>query len=89
MLEEHGHTAGCLERSRVCERRPVAVARRSEECQARFEALLRAPGDARVARADARANEHLARRVQDGVEAAAVAAPRAAAALPSGAVAAP
>eukprot|EP00969_Alexandrium_andersonii_P246233 10881143-Alexandrium_andersonii.AAC.1 len=69
MLEEHGYTAGCLKRSRARERRPAAGTRCSEECRARFEALLRASGEASMARADARINEHLSRRVQDGVEA--------------------
>eukprot|EP00969_Alexandrium_andersonii_P300744 13295370-Alexandrium_andersonii.AAC.1 len=62
MLEERGYAAGCSKRSRVRERRPVAGARHSEERRARFEALLRASGDASVARADARADEHLTRR---------------------------
>eukprot|EP00969_Alexandrium_andersonii_P302874 13388495-Alexandrium_andersonii.AAC.1 len=61
MLEGHGYAAGCLKCSRVRERRPTAGARRSEECRARFEGLLRALGDASVARADERVNEHLAR----------------------------
>eukprot|EP00969_Alexandrium_andersonii_P303305 13408212-Alexandrium_andersonii.AAC.1 len=61
MLEEHGYAAGCLKRSRVRERRPAAGARHSEERRARFEGLLRALGDASMARADERVNEHLAR----------------------------
>eukprot|EP00969_Alexandrium_andersonii_P009240 404673-Alexandrium_andersonii.AAC.1 len=73
MLEEHGYAAGCLKCSRVREQRPAAGTRHWEERRARFEALLRASGDASVARADARANEHLARRVQEGAEAAAAA----------------
>eukprot|EP00969_Alexandrium_andersonii_P143616 6350191-Alexandrium_andersonii.AAC.1 len=64
MLEEHGYAAGCLKCSRVHERRPAAGTRRSEECRARFESLLRAAGDASVARADERVNERLAREVQ-------------------------
>eukprot|EP00969_Alexandrium_andersonii_P239869 10589814-Alexandrium_andersonii.AAC.1 len=31
VLEEHGHTAGCLKRNRVRERWPAAGTRRSEE----------------------------------------------------------
>eukprot|EP00969_Alexandrium_andersonii_P270177 11942627-Alexandrium_andersonii.AAC.1 len=62
-----------LKRNRVWERRPAAGARRSEECRARFETLLRSIGGASAARADARINEHLAQRVQASVEA--VAAP--------------
>eukprot|EP00969_Alexandrium_andersonii_P175506 7761067-Alexandrium_andersonii.AAC.1 len=61
MLEEHGYAAGCLKCSRVRERRPAAGTRRSEECRARFEGILRAAGDANVARADERINERLAR----------------------------
>eukprot|EP00969_Alexandrium_andersonii_P215680 9526524-Alexandrium_andersonii.AAC.1 len=61
MREEHGYTAGCLKRSRARERRPAVGARHSEERHARFESLLRAAGDASVARADERINEHLAR----------------------------
>eukprot|EP00969_Alexandrium_andersonii_P358453 15451031-Alexandrium_andersonii.AAC.1 len=76
MLEERGCTAGCLKRSRVRERRPAGGARRSEGCRARLEVLLRAAGDASIARADARINEHLSRRVQVGVEAAAAVAPQ-------------
>eukprot|EP00969_Alexandrium_andersonii_P198406 8762665-Alexandrium_andersonii.AAC.1 len=34
-----------------------------------FGALVRASGDASMARADARANEHLARNLQEGAEA--------------------
>eukprot|EP00969_Alexandrium_andersonii_P005216 227029-Alexandrium_andersonii.AAC.1 len=49
MLEEHGDTAGCVKCSRVRERRPAAGARRSGECRARFEGLLRALGDASMA----------------------------------------
>eukprot|EP00969_Alexandrium_andersonii_P210890 9313923-Alexandrium_andersonii.AAC.1 len=71
MLEEHGYTAGCLKRSREREHRPVAGTRRSEECRARFGALLRASGDASAARADARANEYLTRRAQENAEASA------------------
>eukprot|EP00969_Alexandrium_andersonii_P202014 8926528-Alexandrium_andersonii.AAC.1 len=70
MLEEHGHTAVCLKRDRVRERRPAAGTRHSEECRARFETLLRSIGDASMARANARINEHLAQRVQASVEAA-------------------
>eukprot|EP00969_Alexandrium_andersonii_P210843 9312288-Alexandrium_andersonii.AAC.1 len=66
MLEEHGYTAGCLRCSRARRRRPGAGVRRSEECRARFEPLLRASGGASMARADERINEHLARQVQDG-----------------------
>eukprot|EP00969_Alexandrium_andersonii_P121592 5375346-Alexandrium_andersonii.AAC.1 len=64
MLEEHGHAAGCLKCSRLREHRPAAGARHSEERRARFQALFRASGDASTARADDRANEYLARRVQ-------------------------
>eukprot|EP00969_Alexandrium_andersonii_P098988 4367366-Alexandrium_andersonii.AAC.1 len=64
MLEEHGYTAGCLKCTRVRERRPAAGARHSEECRARFEALLRSLGDASMARADERVNEYLAQRLQ-------------------------
>eukprot|EP00969_Alexandrium_andersonii_P082237 3624634-Alexandrium_andersonii.AAC.1 len=60
MLEEHGYTAGFLKRARARERRPAAGTRHSGERRARFEALLRASGDASMARADARANENLA-----------------------------
>eukprot|EP00969_Alexandrium_andersonii_P106670 4705836-Alexandrium_andersonii.AAC.1 len=61
MLEEHGYAAGCLKRSRVRERRPIAGARRSEERRARFENLLRATCDASMARADERVDEYPAR----------------------------
>eukprot|EP00969_Alexandrium_andersonii_P025403 1109825-Alexandrium_andersonii.AAC.1 len=61
MLEEHGYTAGCLKCSRARERRPAAGTRRSEERRARFESLLRAAGEASMARADERVNERLAR----------------------------
>eukprot|EP00969_Alexandrium_andersonii_P121684 5380010-Alexandrium_andersonii.AAC.1 len=61
MLEEHGYTAGCLKCSRARGRRPAAGARHSEERRARFEGLLRMLGDASMARADERVNEHLAR----------------------------
>eukprot|EP00969_Alexandrium_andersonii_P217438 9604511-Alexandrium_andersonii.AAC.1 len=63
MLEEHGYTAGCLKCSRVREQRPATGTRHSGECRARFETLLRALrlGDASMARADDRVNEHLAR----------------------------
>eukprot|EP00969_Alexandrium_andersonii_P242048 10689990-Alexandrium_andersonii.AAC.1 len=61
MLEEHGYTAGCLKCSRARERRPAAGARHSEERRSRFEGVLRASGDASVARADERVNESLAR----------------------------
>eukprot|EP00969_Alexandrium_andersonii_P192105 8485307-Alexandrium_andersonii.AAC.1 len=61
MLEEHCYTAGCLKCSRVRERWPAAGTHYSEECRARFEGLLRALGDANMARADERVNEHLAR----------------------------
>eukprot|EP00969_Alexandrium_andersonii_P148541 6565833-Alexandrium_andersonii.AAC.1 len=71
MLEEHGCTAGCLKRTRAREHRPAAGARHSEECRARFEALLRASGNASMARADARANEYQARCAQEGAEGAA------------------
>eukprot|EP00969_Alexandrium_andersonii_P120958 5346897-Alexandrium_andersonii.AAC.1 len=64
MLEEHGYTAGSLKCTRVRERRPAAGTRRSEECRMRFEALLRSLGDASMARADERINEHLAQRLQ-------------------------
>eukprot|EP00969_Alexandrium_andersonii_P323341 14286050-Alexandrium_andersonii.AAC.1 len=76
MLEEHGYTAGCLKCSRVRERRPAAGIRHSEERRARFEGLLRAAGDACMARADERVNERLAREVQSRAEAAAAVAPR-------------
>eukprot|EP00969_Alexandrium_andersonii_P019265 841320-Alexandrium_andersonii.AAC.1 len=71
-----GCTAGRLKCSRVRERRPAVGARRSEECRARFEGLLRSLSDASMARADERVNEHLARQVQTRVEAEASAAPR-------------
>eukprot|EP00969_Alexandrium_andersonii_P014737 644230-Alexandrium_andersonii.AAC.1 len=61
MLEEHGYTAGCLKCSRVRERRPAAGTRHSEECRSQFKSVLRAAGDASVARADERVNERLAR----------------------------
>eukprot|EP00969_Alexandrium_andersonii_P111841 4939513-Alexandrium_andersonii.AAC.1 len=73
MLEEHGYAAGCLKCSRVRERRPAAGTRHWEECRARLEGLIRALGDASVARADERVIEHLARQVQTQVEAAAAA----------------
>eukprot|EP00969_Alexandrium_andersonii_P142347 6293821-Alexandrium_andersonii.AAC.1 len=73
MMEEHGYTAGCLKCNRVRERRLAAGTRRSEECRARFETLLRSTGDASMARAGARIYEHLAQRAQASVEA--VAAP--------------
>eukprot|EP00969_Alexandrium_andersonii_P121551 5373560-Alexandrium_andersonii.AAC.1 len=75
MLEEHGYTAGCLKCNRVRERRPAAGTRRSEERRARFETLLRSIGDASMARADARINEHLAQRARASVEAAAAPVP--------------
>eukprot|EP00969_Alexandrium_andersonii_P234051 10334054-Alexandrium_andersonii.AAC.1 len=62
MLEKHGHTADCLKRNRVRERRPAAGTRHSEERRARFETLLRSIGDASMAWADVRINEHLAQR---------------------------
>eukprot|EP00969_Alexandrium_andersonii_P121036 5349850-Alexandrium_andersonii.AAC.1 len=89
VLEEHGYTAGCLKRSRLRGRRPATGARHSEERRARFEALRGASGDASAARADARINEHVAKRVQDGVEAPAAVAPRAGAASSSGVAPAP
>eukprot|EP00969_Alexandrium_andersonii_P315239 13926757-Alexandrium_andersonii.AAC.1 len=61
MLEEHGYAAICLKCSRVREQRPAAGARRSEECRTWFESLLRAAGDASMARADEHVNERLAR----------------------------
>eukprot|EP00969_Alexandrium_andersonii_P177457 7847019-Alexandrium_andersonii.AAC.1 len=61
MLEEHGYAAGRLKRSRARERRSAAGARRSEERRARFESLLRAAGDASMARADGSVNQRLAR----------------------------
>eukprot|EP00969_Alexandrium_andersonii_P235642 10403819-Alexandrium_andersonii.AAC.1 len=61
MLEEHGYTAGCLKCGRVRERRPAAGTRQSDECRARVEGLLRALGDASMACAEERVNEHLAR----------------------------
>eukprot|EP00969_Alexandrium_andersonii_P273285 12078565-Alexandrium_andersonii.AAC.1 len=61
MLEEHGYTAVRLKCSGVREHRPAAGTRHSEERRACFEALLMASGGASVARADARANEYLAR----------------------------
>eukprot|EP00969_Alexandrium_andersonii_P107179 4727521-Alexandrium_andersonii.AAC.1 len=75
MLEERGCAAGCLKCSRVRERWPAAGTRHSEERRARFEGLLRAMGDANMARADERVNEHLARQVQNRVEAGAAVAP--------------
>eukprot|EP00969_Alexandrium_andersonii_P036400 1595429-Alexandrium_andersonii.AAC.1 len=60
MLEEHGYTANCPKCSRVRTQRPAAVTRHSEECRARFEAILRANNDPSMARADQRANEYLA-----------------------------
>eukprot|EP00969_Alexandrium_andersonii_P070261 3101174-Alexandrium_andersonii.AAC.1 len=60
MLEAHGYTAGCLRCSRVRERRPSAGVRHSEDGRARFETLLRASGDASMARADERINEYVA-----------------------------
>eukprot|EP00969_Alexandrium_andersonii_P024800 1082868-Alexandrium_andersonii.AAC.1 len=62
MLEERASSAGCLKRNRVRERWPAAGTRRSEERRARFEAILRSIGDASVARAHERLNEHLAQR---------------------------
>eukprot|EP00969_Alexandrium_andersonii_P255722 11303768-Alexandrium_andersonii.AAC.1 len=76
MLEEYGYAAGCLKCRRARGRRLAAGARRSEERRARFEGLLRAAGDASMARADERADERLAREVQSQVEAAAAVAPR-------------
>eukprot|EP00969_Alexandrium_andersonii_P098128 4332148-Alexandrium_andersonii.AAC.1 len=76
MLEEHGYAAGRLERNRVREWRPAAGTRRSEERRVRFETVLRSIGGASMARAGARANEHLAQRAQANVEAAAVPVPR-------------
>eukprot|EP00969_Alexandrium_andersonii_P048385 2122462-Alexandrium_andersonii.AAC.1 len=78
MLEEHGYTAGCLKCDRVRERRPAAGTRRTEECRARFEALLRSIGDASMARADERIREHLAQQAQASVEAVAAPVPRSA-----------
>eukprot|EP00969_Alexandrium_andersonii_P322257 14238558-Alexandrium_andersonii.AAC.1 len=70
--------AGCLKCNRVRERRPAAGTRPSEARRARFEAFLRSIGDASVARADERINEHLAHRAQASVEAAAAPVPRSA-----------
>eukprot|EP00969_Alexandrium_andersonii_P198132 8751336-Alexandrium_andersonii.AAC.1 len=64
--------------------RATPGAQRSEECRARFEALLRALGDARVARAGERVDEHSARQVQNRAEAAAAVGPRAEGAQSSG-----
>eukprot|EP00969_Alexandrium_andersonii_P318310 14060422-Alexandrium_andersonii.AAC.1 len=64
MLEEHGYAAGCLKCSRVRERRPAAGTRHSEERRAWFESLLRAAGEASMARAGERVNERLAREAQ-------------------------
>eukprot|EP00969_Alexandrium_andersonii_P304454 13458024-Alexandrium_andersonii.AAC.1 len=64
MLGERGLAAGCWGRNRVRERRPATGTRRSEERRARFEALLQSIGDASMARAGARINEHLAQRAQ-------------------------
>eukprot|EP00969_Alexandrium_andersonii_P253600 11208342-Alexandrium_andersonii.AAC.1 len=60
MLEEHGYTANCLKCSRVRTQRPAAGTWHSEECRARFESILRANNDPRMARADQRTNEYLA-----------------------------
>eukprot|EP00969_Alexandrium_andersonii_P251729 11125232-Alexandrium_andersonii.AAC.1 len=84
MLEEHGYAAGCLKCSRVREQRFAAGTRRSEERCSRFEGLLRAAGDASMARADERTTERFAREVQSRVEAAAAVAPRLEAASSSG-----
>ena len=59
LMEVHGYTAGCPRCSRVRANRTTAGSRHSEECRARFEAILRAAGDANIERADARINEHL------------------------------
>eukprot|EP00969_Alexandrium_andersonii_P068102 3003663-Alexandrium_andersonii.AAC.1 len=75
MLEEHGYAAGCSKRSRARERRLAAGARRLEERRARFQSLLSALGDASMARAGERVDEH-ARQVQNQVEAVAAVAPR-------------
>eukprot|EP00969_Alexandrium_andersonii_P091387 4033860-Alexandrium_andersonii.AAC.1 len=84
MLEEHGYAAVCWKCSRVRERRLAAGARHSEERRALFESLLRAAGDASMARPDERVNERLAREAQNQVEAAAAAAPRPGVASSSG-----
>eukprot|EP00969_Alexandrium_andersonii_P276122 12205129-Alexandrium_andersonii.AAC.1 len=68
LLEEHGYTAGCLKCTRVRTQRPSAGTRHSEECRARFEAILRAAGDASMARADERINEHIAEKLRASVE---------------------
>eukprot|EP00969_Alexandrium_andersonii_P030225 1318253-Alexandrium_andersonii.AAC.1 len=51
-LEDHGHAAGCLKRTRVRTQRLAAGTRHSEACHARFEASPRAAGNASMARAD-------------------------------------
>ena len=71
LMEEHGYTAGCPRCSRVRANRTTAGSRHSEECRARFEAVLRAAGDANIERADARINEHLAEQVRLHAEASA------------------
>eukprot|EP00969_Alexandrium_andersonii_P077105 3399632-Alexandrium_andersonii.AAC.1 len=60
MLEEHGYTAKFLKCSRVRTQRPAAGTRHSEECCARFEAILRANNDPSMERAGRRVNEYLA-----------------------------
>eukprot|EP00969_Alexandrium_andersonii_P316641 13989198-Alexandrium_andersonii.AAC.1 len=68
MLEEHGYTANCLKCSRVRTQRPAAGTRHSEDCRARFEAILRASNDPSMARAGQRVNEYLADQVRANAE---------------------
>eukprot|EP00969_Alexandrium_andersonii_P052197 2291363-Alexandrium_andersonii.AAC.1 len=70
MLGAHGYTAGCSKRNRVRERRPAAWVPPFGGMRGEVRALLRSIGDASVARADARVNEHLAQRAQASVKAA-------------------
>eukprot|EP00969_Alexandrium_andersonii_P142695 6308606-Alexandrium_andersonii.AAC.1 len=65
LLEEHGYSAGCLKCTRIRTQRPAAGTRHSEACRMRFESILRAAGNASMARADARINEHLAERLRE------------------------
>ena len=64
MMQEHGYTAGCRRCTLVRTGRSAAGVKHTEVCRARFEGILRGAGDPRMARADARADEHLAERLR-------------------------
>ena len=64
VIDAHGFSDRCRKCSLLRQRRSAAGAMHSEECRARFEALLRAAEDPRIQRADARVTERLAADVQ-------------------------